>query len=98
MDCAANAGTRASLLNRLLARKGHFMPASLLDSQLDTFELPQYGIHLDIDTPLETCFNKSPHIHLSWHELFSSRYGRRHIAAALPILYRKNSAFLALLL
>ncbi len=32
---------RAELLTRLQERKGHYMPASLLDSQLDTLEYPR---------------------------------------------------------
>lgn len=31
-------GTRQQIFDRLSAREGHFMPASLLDSQLDTLE------------------------------------------------------------
>jgi len=33
-------GSRETLASRLAARKGHFMPASLLDSQLATLEPP----------------------------------------------------------
>jgi len=33
-------GTRDLLLSRMQARQGHFMPASLLDSQLQTLEPP----------------------------------------------------------
>lgn len=33
-------GTREQLLNRLTSRQGHFMPASLLDSQLADLEPP----------------------------------------------------------
>ncbi|MBY3346634.1 gluconokinase [Rhizobium laguerreae] len=33
-------GSRDLLLSRMQARQGHFMPASLLDSQLQTLELP----------------------------------------------------------
>jgi gluconokinase len=33
-------GTRELLLTRLAGRHGHFMPAALLDSQLDTLERP----------------------------------------------------------
>jgi gluconokinase len=35
--------TRERLLDRLAAREGHFMPASLLDSQLATLERPLAG-------------------------------------------------------
>jgi carbohydrate kinase (thermoresistant glucokinase family) len=34
------AGTREVIAARLAARHGHYMPASLLDSQLDTLEPP----------------------------------------------------------
>lgn len=34
------AGTRESIRERMAARKGHFMPLSLLDSQLATLEVP----------------------------------------------------------
>jgi gluconokinase len=33
-------GSKALLLSRLSARKGHFMPPSLLESQLQTLEVP----------------------------------------------------------
>lgn len=45
-------GARDSLARRIAARKGHFMPASLLDSQLATLEMPEAdeaAITLDID-------------------------------------------------
>ena len=34
------AGTREAIQRRMAAREGHFMPLSLLDSQLDTLEPP----------------------------------------------------------
>lgn len=36
---------RALLIARLAARKGHFMPVTLLDSQLATFEMPDADEH-----------------------------------------------------
>jgi len=33
----------------MLARKNHYMKASMLDSQFDTWEEPAYGLKLDID-------------------------------------------------
>lgn len=45
-------GSRALLAQRLAQRKGHYMPASLLDSQLQTLELPAADEHvllLDIE-------------------------------------------------
>jgi len=50
-------GPRALLEQRLSARRGHYMPASLLDSQLQTLEAPapdERAIELAIDAPPET--------------------------------------------
>ena len=33
---------------RMQARKDHFMPAGLLESQFEALEVPEYGIHVDI--------------------------------------------------
>lgn len=48
-------GARTRLFERVNARHGHYMPASLLDSQLDTLEMPdpdERALSLDIeDTP-----------------------------------------------
>ena len=44
-------GSRELLAQRIAARKGHFMPASLLDSQLATLERPgpdEWAIAIDI--------------------------------------------------
>lgn len=49
-------GARALLLSRMGAREGHYMPLSLLDSQLATLELPQSErdvVTVEIDQPLE---------------------------------------------
>lgn len=52
-------GDRRVLLERMRGRTDHFMPAELLDSQLDTLEdlardeLGEYGLVLDIELPLE---------------------------------------------
>lgn len=49
-------GTRAALARRLAGRTGHFMPASLLDSQLETLESlgpDEDGVVLDLDQRLE---------------------------------------------
>ena len=37
------------ILKRMQKRDGHFMPASLLESQFSTLEEPDYGIHVEID-------------------------------------------------
>ena len=49
-------GSRDLLIGRMQQRQGHFMPASLLDSQLATLEDPsgEAGVvTVDIDAPLE---------------------------------------------
>jgi len=48
-------GSRELIAERLATRRGHFMPASLLDSQFDTLELPgpdEYAIVAPIDRPV----------------------------------------------
>lgn len=48
-------GSRETLEKRMGERKGHFMPASLLDSQLATLERPgddERVLRLDIDQPV----------------------------------------------
>jgi carbohydrate kinase (thermoresistant glucokinase family) len=50
-------GPRVLLAQRMAARQGHYMPASLLDSQLATLEAPgldEQAIVLDADTPIDT--------------------------------------------
>ena len=49
-------GDKAILQKRIADRKGHFMPASLLDSQLATLEIPgadENAITIDIALPLQ---------------------------------------------
>ncbi|MBY5690031.1 gluconokinase [Rhizobium leguminosarum] len=49
-------GSSALLMKRMAERKGHFMPASLLDSQLATLEVPtgeQGVVTVDIDDTVE---------------------------------------------
>ncbi len=43
---------REVLSERLQSRTGHFMPASLLDSQLETLEAPEQALTLDSTRPL----------------------------------------------
>ena len=45
-------GSFEQLLTRIQSRKGHYMPPSLLRSQFDTLEVPDYGIHLDCTKPI----------------------------------------------
>lgn len=42
-------GSKELIEERLRLRKGHFMPASLLDSQFEMLEIPDYGITVSID-------------------------------------------------
>lgn len=49
-------GSRALIAQRLSARKGHFMPPGLLDSQFETLEPPgpdENPIHVSIDASVE---------------------------------------------
>jgi carbohydrate kinase (thermoresistant glucokinase family) len=49
-------GTRELLAERMGHRPGHFMPASLLDSQLETLEAPaddEHPVRLDIALPVD---------------------------------------------
>lgn len=49
-------GDRATILRRMTARSGHFMPVSLLDSQLAILEAPsadERAVEVSIDQPLE---------------------------------------------
>ena len=36
------------LVDRLASRKGHYFDPELLHSQIDAFELPDYGLHIDV--------------------------------------------------
>ena len=47
-------GDYATIAARLAGRKGHYMPAGLLQSQFDTLEEPQDALWIEIDRPLET--------------------------------------------
>ena len=49
-------GDRELLAARIAARKGHFMPPSLLDSQLKALEIPgpeENALHLDVVLPVD---------------------------------------------
>lgn len=47
-------GSRELLQQRLLQRQNHFMPASLLDSQLATLEIPADALSIDISLSVES--------------------------------------------
>ncbi len=54
-------GSRALLLNRMKERKGHFMPVSLLDSQLADLEMPSADenvITVDCAEPVKDAADK----------------------------------------
>jgi gluconokinase len=55
-------GSRELLALRISARKGHFMPPSLLDSQLATLEMPGSGeifITVDMSSPVDEQVEKA---------------------------------------
>jgi carbohydrate kinase (thermoresistant glucokinase family) len=55
-------GSKELLASRMSGRKGHFMPLSLLDSQLATLEIPQAGepaLTLDIAAPVDELVAKA---------------------------------------
>lgn len=45
-------GSRELLTDRLNSRQGHFFGSLLLESQLNTLELPGYGLLIDVQSPL----------------------------------------------
>jgi len=54
-------GSRALLADRIGGRKGHFMPASLLDSQLATLETPtpdEHPVTVSIDSSVATIVDR----------------------------------------
>lgn len=51
-------GTYEELHNRMTQRKGHFMPAGLLESQFETLEPPAYGIHIPVALPPDQALRK----------------------------------------
>ena len=61
-------GSRKLLAARMADRKGHFMPTSLLDSQLKTIEVPgpeENALHLDVALSLDDLINRSKEYLLS---------------------------------
>ena len=52
-------GTREVIASRLDARKGHYMPANLLDSQFSTLEEPQNAITIDVSSTPEQIVAKA---------------------------------------
>ena len=57
-------GTQALIADRLAKRKGHFMPAGLLDSQFKTLEIPakdENPLTVSIDAPVEAIVDDTVH-------------------------------------
>ena len=57
-------GTRELIARRLKARKGHFMPPALLDSQFSTLQPPgpdEHPVTVSIDAPVETIVDDIMH-------------------------------------
>jgi carbohydrate kinase (thermoresistant glucokinase family) len=62
-------GSRELLAQRIAARKNHFMPPTLLDSQLATLEMPADGetfMTIAIDAPLEQQVAEATRAILGW--------------------------------
>jgi 6-phosphogluconate dehydrogenase/gluconokinase len=51
-------GSEEVLADRLKGRKGHFFDRQLLNSQLDTLEVPDYGWLVDIESSPQEIVNK----------------------------------------
>jgi gluconokinase len=65
-------GDRALLQKRIAKRKGHFMPASLLDSQLATLEIPgadENALVIDIALSVNAQVAKAVHFLMKDHNL-----------------------------
>ena len=63
-------GTREVVTARVAARPGHFMPTSLVDSQLATLEplqADEAGLQLDLDAPVEQIVDRYLFAHLHPH-------------------------------
>lgn len=62
-------GSRQLLAERIAVRKGHFMPPTLLDSQLATLEMPGTGenfITIEIAAPLDVQVAQASTALLNW--------------------------------
>lgn len=50
-------GSRELLNDRLISREGHFLDEQLLNSQLETFEIPDYGWRFDAESSPQEIVN-----------------------------------------
>ena len=56
-------GSRALLTRRIGLRKGHFFDPALLSSQLNTLELPNYGLKIDVSqSPVDSVEEIQAHL------------------------------------
>lgn len=46
-------GSFETIFNRLKERSGHYMPESLLQSQFDALEIPEYGIYIEVEKSVD---------------------------------------------
>ena len=57
-------GSKSLISNRMKARKGHYMPSTLLDSQFATLETPSEALKINIEkTPTEIVNYIQSHLH-----------------------------------
>jgi gluconokinase len=58
---------------RMDARKGHFMPASLLASQIATLERPAQALRLEGNQPIEALVDQSTALVVEWQKQYGGR-------------------------
>lgn len=51
-------GSFATIESRMRKRANHYMKSTLLQSQFDTLEVPNYGLHLDIEKDTNEIINE----------------------------------------
>jgi len=50
-------GSQELIQSRMASREDHFMPVNLIQSQFETLEVPNYGVHIDIVHSAEVIVN-----------------------------------------
>jgi carbohydrate kinase (thermoresistant glucokinase family) len=76
-------GDRALLERRLAGRSDHYMPASLLQSQLDTLEEPRAALVVDVDAPPEAIAERIRR-DLNARAVANPATGEPHVASTQP--------------
>ena len=61
---------------RMDARKGHFMPASLLASQIATLERPTQALRLEGNQPVDALVEQGTALVVAWQRQFGTDTGR----------------------